>query len=78
MIKIVTDRVPEGFVKLKTYGAYVSWNTRELVVLGEPEAAHDCDFMGCGSFDHVIVRSKLSFIQLCQLGKLPPPEEARR
>ena len=72
-MKSKMDRVPDGFVGLDIYGAYINYETREIVLLGEPEPAHDCDFMGCGSFDHVLVRSNLSFIQLIQLGILPPP-----
>jgi len=48
---------PKGFIKLPTYAVFIKGN--RLIVLGEPyseDETHNCDEMGCGSLDHVIVR----------------------
>jgi len=49
---------PKGFIKLPTYAVFIKGN--RLIVLGEPDSEdgrHNCDEMGCGSLDHVIVRA---------------------
>ena len=46
------DRLPAGYWPIPTYG--VLTNGSKIVVLGEPDDTHDCDAMGCGTFDHVV------------------------
>lgn len=55
-MKSDTSRVPEGWLGLDVEGVYVKGN--QLVVLGEPneQIEHNCDAMGCGSLDHVLLR----------------------
>lgn len=62
-------KIPQGFTELKNvYAVFVSENN-EIVVLGIPkesedeETGHNCDYMGCGSLDHVILRAKMTNIR---------------
>ena len=48
---------PKGWTKLQSYAVFIKGN--RLIVLGELdslEERHNCDEMGCGSLDHVIIR----------------------
>lgn len=48
------DRVPQGYSPIEAYT-----NGEVIVILGEPphdDESHDCDFLGCGTFSHVIAR----------------------
>lgn len=52
------DRVPKGFAPVEAFA-----DGKNIVILGEPdesdeltESSHNCDAMGCGSMDHVIVK----------------------
>ncbi len=47
------ERVPDGFKKLEFCEVFVGLG--QIVVLGTPGDDHDCDKMGCGSLDHVIL-----------------------
>jgi hypothetical protein len=64
-----TDRIPEGFISIGVYGVYLN-NSGKLVVLGEPtqnddeEKGHNCDAMGCGSFDHAIINVDIPWWQV--------------
>lgn len=61
------DRVPEGYAGLDICGAYIKGN--EFILLGEPDeqSDHNCDAMGCGTFDHVLVRCEIPEWQAVQL-----------
>ena len=58
------SQVPKGFTGLEIYGAYFKDN--EFIVLGEPMGFHNCDAMGCGTLDHVVVRVELPGWQAAQ------------
>lgn len=48
------DRVPAGYEPIEAYT-----NGEVIVVLGEPahdDESHDCDFLGCATFSHVVAR----------------------
>ena len=48
--------IPVGFVEIKVQSAFVNRSRGELILLGIPQDDHDCDEMGCGSLDHVVLR----------------------
>lgn len=54
--------VLHDFVKMEN-ATEVFISDDEIVVLGNPDEEvneeHNCDYMGCGSLDHVIFRAKL-------------------
>lgn len=67
------ERVPAGYIGLEIYGAYVKGNV--LVVIGEPykndsdsgeDSKHNCDAMGCGTMDHVLVSCEIPEWQAAQ------------
>ena len=47
----IKQRIPE-----KYQVDYHYTNGKEIVIMGEPSEQHNCDAMGCGSFDHVLIR----------------------
>lgn len=62
------DRVPAGgWSGLDICGAYVKGN--EFILLGEPDeqSDHNCDAMGCGTFEHVLIRCDIPEWQAAQL-----------
>lgn len=58
------DRTPKGFWKLDAYT-----NGYQIIILGEPPQDlpedgplyHNCDEMGCATFDHVLVRLPIMY-----------------
>ncbi len=60
------DRVPEGYVGLDICGAYIKGN--EFILLGDPDEQdnHNCDAMGCGTFEHVLIRCEIPEWQAAQ------------
>jgi len=63
--------MPKGFTPIRGYT-----NGEEIVLCGVPDAppdgaeetsAHNCDEMGCGSIDHVILRIRLAAHQRRQI-----------
>lgn len=57
IFKSPTDRLPEGWIPVNTYGIYRKGN--RLVVLGDATETHNCDAMGCGSLDHVSITAEI-------------------
>lgn len=50
-IRIQKDLIPRGSKLVEAYET-----ATQIVVCGEPPAAHNCDAMGCGTLSHVIYR----------------------
>lgn len=75
-MKSEMDRVPEGYVGLDICGAYIKGN--EFILLGNPDEQdnHNCDAMGCGSLDHVLIRCEIPEWQAAQ--HLRAPDAAER
>ena len=66
-IEPAIQRVPKGHHKVSVYEVFT--NGCQLVILGEPpdgddECQHNCDEMGCGTFDHVLFRINLNDRQM--------------
>lgn len=68
------DRLPKGYHKIDAVT-----NGYEIVIFGEPldfieddPLCHNCDAMGCGTFDHVLDRICVS--RPLALGIMPLPD----
>jgi len=52
-----------GHIEIHTSGVFYNPTTKEIVVLGVPSEDHNCDHncdqMGCGTMDHVLMRGYL-------------------
>ena len=61
----------DGFIEIKTDGVFYNPKTNRLVVLGSPSKnqEHNCDEMGCGSMDHVLIRAYLTTNSPINLGR---------
>ena len=60
----------KGFIEIETDGVFYNTKTNELVVLGIPseQQEHNCDEMGCGSMEHVLIRAYLTTDKPINLG----------
>jgi hypothetical protein len=60
------ERTPKGWRELNAYSVYVNQDMTRIIVCGDPqdedeeECNHNCDYMGCTSVSHVILRADLA------------------
>lgn len=53
------DGLPMGFKRLTTVENVFVSGDGQIVVTGVPDKDHDCDEMGCGNVDHVLIRGRV-------------------
>lgn len=60
-VLIKDERSPKGYKKVKgSKNLFVNRDLGKLVVIAEPNKAHNCDQRGCGSFEHKIAEFNIS------------------
>jgi len=55
--------IPKGWRELKDCCVHINESNTEIVITGMPQQDsdnHNCDQMGCGTLDHVILKCKIT------------------
>ena len=56
------ERLPQGWRQLQYVEVFINEDNSKIIIQGEPCECgeHNCDEMGCGSFDHTLIMASVT------------------